>query len=139
MVCFFLIDVSSFFFFFEVSANVLCRKTCQALIGKELCTVNGSKSHNSKDTRCSPNITCIRQATKGWSWVMGVVPPFKSNKTSTETADDTVFLLRRSSATCLVHSYVSCFLGQEGHQVLKGRGEEGMSSVARAAWLEQIQ
>lgn len=100
MVCFFLIDVSSFFFFFEVSANVLCRKTCQALIGKELCTVNGSKSHNSKDTRCSPNITCIRQATKGWSWVMGVVPPFKSNKTSTETADDTVFLLRRLSATC---------------------------------------
>lgn len=69
---------------------------------------------------------------------MGVFPPFKFNKTSTETADNTVFLLGRSSTTCLAHSSASCFLGQGGRQVLKGR-EEGMPSVARAAWLEQIQ
>ena len=131
MVHFVLIDVSSFFLFFKVSTNVLCRKTCQPLLGKELCTVNGSKSHHSKDTGCSPNIMCIRQATKEWPWVTGAFPPFKSNTTSTETGDDTVFWLGRPPTTCLVHSPDSCFLDQWGHQVLKGR--EGMLSAAKSS------
>lgn len=125
-------DVSSFFLF----SNVLHRKTCQPPLGKEHCTVSGSKSHHSKDT-----ILCVLG--KQPKNVFGSQKYFLPlNLTQLRLRQRWHSLLvEKITNHCLVCSPDFCFLDQQRHQVLKGRGEDGTPSTAKSssAWTNSIE